>query len=87
MNGSLKKMVICGTSFLQQQQIMSLYPQVTGFMIQQQGGANSDVLFTAAEGNKVIKMWTEQTLYTYQEFAGFVEGDTIFSLERHLLVP
>ena len=22
-------------------------------------------------------MWTEQTLYTYQEFAGFVEGDAI----------
>lgn len=41
------------------------------------GEASSDVLFTAAEGNKAIKMWTEQTLYTYQEFAGFVEGDTI----------
>ena len=22
-------------------------------------------------------MWTEQTLYSYQEFAGFVEGDSI----------
>ena len=41
------------------------------------GEASPDVLFTAAEGSKAIKMWTEQTLYTYQEFAGFVEGDTI----------
>ncbi len=41
------------------------------------GEASSDVLFTAAEGSKAIKMWTEQTLYVYQEFAGFVEGDAI----------
>ena len=41
------------------------------------GEASTDILFTAAEGSKAIKMWTEQTLYSYQEFAGFVEGDSI----------